>query len=146
MTTIAWDGKMMAGDKRTSFGGLHVTTTKVHRIRGALVAGCGNSAPIAEMIQWYADGADPAKLPPNQRDEDKAVNLLVASPEGLFLYADSATPFKIESPFAAIGSGRDFAIAAMHLGCDARRAVEIASIYETGTGNGVDALELKEPT
>lgn len=40
-----------------------------------------------------------------------------------------------------MGSGRDFAIAAMHCGKTAREAVEIASLYENGCGNGVDVLE-----
>ena len=47
---------------------------------------------------------------------------------------------KVEDQFAAWGSGRDFALTAMHLGKSAREAVEIACLFENGCGNGVDVL------
>lgn len=143
MTVIAWDGKRLAGDKRTNFGGLHGITTKVHRLRGYLVGGAGVSARISEMCAWFERGAIPIELPDSQKDEDKCVSLLVINPEGqAWRYENSAYPMRIENPFWAIGSGRDFAMAAMHLGCSAIEAVQIACIYETSCGNGVDWLEL----
>jgi hypothetical protein len=43
----------------------------------------------------------------------------------------------------AFGSGRDYAEAAMFLGCDAKRAVEVACQFQTDCGNGIDTLRLK---
>ncbi len=45
-------------------------------------------------------------------------------------------------PFAAIGSGSGIALGAMAAGKTAAEAVEIAARFDSGTGNGVDVLEL----
>lgn len=142
MTVIAWDGKTLAADKRTNFGGLHGTTTKVSRLAdGRLVGCCGNAAQIMEMKHWLTAGADPLAFPAQQRDEEKSVSMLVACPDGKLLqYENTPYPLVLENKRWAIGSGRDFAVAAMHLGRDAREAVEIASIFDCGCGNGVDTL------
>lgn len=147
MTVIAWDGKTMAGDKRTNFGGLHATTTKVYRVNGCLVGCSGNTAQIYEMHRWLADGAKREDMPAIQRDIDKCVSMLVVEPTGRILqYENSPEPMVIENGNWAIGSGRDFAMAAMHLGHSARVAVEVASALDNGCGNGIDELLLIEVT
>lgn len=142
MTCIAWDGRTLAADKRTSFGGLHATTSKVHRVGDALVAGCGTTALIAEMLWWLRDGADPAKFPAQQRDSKESVSLLVVrSGQPLLQYETTPWPLVIENMQWAIGSGRDFAMMAMHLGKSAAEAVELTAHFCHDCGNGVDVLE-----
>lgn len=144
MTVIVWDGKTLAADKRTSFGGQHATVTKLYRLRGFLVGCAGGSAQNAEMRAWFAAGADPEKLPACQRDAEKCVSMLVIAPDGsVTQYENSPHPFVIENKSWAIGSGRDFAMAAMYLGCDAHRAVEVASMLDLNCGNGIDTLTLE---
>lgn len=144
MTVIAWDGETLAGDKRTNFGGLHATTTKVQRLPDGGIVGCaGNTAQIWEMVHWLAQGADPEKLPAIQRDAKECVTMLVVSRCGdLWQYENSPYPIRIENKQWAIGSGRDFAIAAMRLGQTAAQAVALACELDMGCGNGVDALSL----
>lgn len=148
MTTIAWDGKTLAADKRTSFGCMHATVTKVHRMpigpyQGALVAGAGPALLIQEMLRWIATGAEPQTFPAANRNEDKCCCILMVTPEGRLLYFDSTPdPMTIENEKWAIGSGRDFAMAAMFLGKDAIEAVVIASALDISTGNGFDSLTL----
>ena len=142
MTVIAWDGKTLAADKRTNFGGLHGTTTKVHRLPDGSLVGCaGNTAQIAEVVHWLGEGAQSDKMPAIQRDPKECVSALVIRPDGKVLqYENTPYPLLLENRKWAIGSGRDFAVTAMHLGRDAREAVENASIIDSGCGNGVDAL------
>ncbi|MNL32940.1 hypothetical protein D3C87_1548240 [compost metagenome] len=144
MTVIAWDGKMMAADKRTTFGGLHGVTTKVHRLPDGGLLGCsGNAAQIAEIVHWFISGADPRKLPTAQLDPKECVSALVIRADGAVLhYENTAYPIQLENRSWAIGSGRDFAIAAMHLGRDARQAVVLACELDITCGNGVDVMEL----
>ena len=146
MTVIAWDGEFMAGDKRTNFGGMHATTTKVHRLPDGSLIGCaGNTAQIAEMIEWVARGCDAEKLPTGQRDPKDCVSALVVRPDGTVLqYENTPNPIVIENGRWAIGSGRDFAWAAMHLGKSAKEAVELACLLDLNCGNGCDVLSLKE--
>ncbi|SDX13057.1 20S proteasome, alpha and beta subunits [Variovorax sp. YR634] len=144
MTVVAWDGKTLAADKRTNFGGLHGTTTKVHRLSDGRLVGCaGNTAQISEMVHWLETGADPEKIPAIQRDAKECVSALVILPGGAVLqYENTPHPIRIENSTWAIGSGRDFAMAAMHLGKDARQAVMLACELDSTCGNGVDTLEL----
>lgn len=145
MTVIAWDGVHLAGDKRTNFGGMHATTTKVHRLPDGSLVGCaGNTAQIAEMIEWIGGGCDADKLPATQRDPKECVSALVIRPDGQILqYENTPHPIVIENGQWAIGSGRDFAWAAMHLGRTAKEAVELACELDSNCGNGCDVLALR---
>ncbi|OBR52335.1 hypothetical protein A6456_10570 [Paraburkholderia tropica] len=68
--------------------------------------------------------------------------MVVRNDGTVWLYGCSAYPFQMEDPFHAIGSGRDFAMAAMWLGKTAVQAVHVASQFCSGCGMGIDALEL----
>ena len=46
-------------------------------------------------------------------------------------------PYAANHKFFAIGSGRDYALAAMHLGTNSRKAVEVAIHFDNNTGGEV---------
>jgi ATP-dependent protease HslVU (ClpYQ) peptidase subunit len=141
MTVIAYDGKQLAGDKMTNFGGLHGTTTKVHRIGDLLVGGAGTTAQIIEMQEWIRSGHPVDRFPTPQRDAKDCVSMLVIHRDGtVWQFENTPHPIVIENKFWAIGSGRDYAMAAMHLGCTARAAVQVAMALDSGCGNGVDVI------
>ena len=143
MTTIAWDGKTLAADKQATNHDCGIgITTKVYRINGCLVAGAGSADVFHSMVRWFSMGADVDAFPDIQAETNDAT-LLVITPESRIMIYDR-TPFStiIENKFWAMGSGRDFALAALHLGCDARRAVEIACELDVYSGNGIDTLSL----
>lgn len=149
MTVIAWDGKTMAADKRTNWGGLGSITVKIHRVYRAqsddyVLAGCaGNTAQIAELLYWLSAGAKPETFPAAQRDLKECVSMLMVLPDGtLCQYENTAFPIPILDKQWAIGSGRDFALAAMHLGRTAAEAVGVACHFDSYCGNGIDTLEL----
>lgn len=149
MTVVAWDGKTLAADKRTNFGGLHATTTKLQRIKGSFqlcggLVGCaGNTAQIAEFVDWLENGCQAATFPAVQRDSEKCVSALVVTPDGhLLQYENTPFPIRIENKFWAIGSGRDFAMAAMYIGKTAYDAALVACALDISCGNGIDALRL----
>ena len=142
MTVVAWDGRMLAADKRGSWNGLSRRVTKIYRINGVLVGISGNASEGYDMIEWLGGGRDPARFPANQRDEKLwAAVIVIETDRRIHFYERSPSPVLIEDTHTAIGSGRDFALAAMHLGCDARRAVEVACAYQHDCGEGVDILE-----
>ncbi|MBT2300371.1 hypothetical protein J7E70_07825 [Variovorax paradoxus] len=141
MTVIAWDGRLLAADKRTSFGGLHATTQKLHRVGERFVGCAGNTAQIQEMLVWLEKG-DPEKFPATQRSTADCVSMLVIDNGRILQYENTPYPMVIENGFWAIGSGRDFAMAAMHLGKTAEEAVEVACHLDATCGNGIDVLEI----
>jgi ATP-dependent protease HslVU (ClpYQ) peptidase subunit len=142
MTVIAWDGKTLAADKRGTVAGMAYTVTKIHRLPDGLVAFTGGGAHAAELLNWFFGARDPATYPRCESDEG-AGSVKVDLDGKIFMYS-AANPFpeRIESPYFARGSGRDYAMAAMYLGCDARRAVEVACAFDVACGNGIDTLEL----
>jgi ATP-dependent protease HslVU (ClpYQ) peptidase subunit len=144
MTAIAWDGTVLAGDRMCTDEWVVRTTTKVRRIRGHLVGGAGNAAVIREALAWFERGAEPADFPESLRDKDDGFTLLAVSPDGrIWLYQRAPYPIEILDECAAIGSGADAALAAMHCGCNAEQAIGIAAKVCRGVGNGVDVLELQ---
>lgn len=143
MTVIAWDGRTLAADKRTSFGGLIATTAKLHRLNDGIAGGTGDSALIGQMIDWLRQGADPEKFPTGrQRDPKECAEIMVIQRGRILYYVDTAYPAILEDRQWACGSGRDFALMAMHLGKTAREAVELACLFQSDCGNGVDELTL----
>jgi len=142
MSVIAWDGKKLAADKRACLGTLIRTTTKIFRVGDALCAYAGDADGGEEMLAWFRAGAPPNGFPVSQRDENWS-GLLVIRKGEILKYERTPFPVRFEDGAFAIGCGRDFALAAMHLGHDAVKAVEVAIALDSGCGNGIDVLELE---
>lgn len=141
MSVIAWDGKCLAADKRATLGTLIRTTTKIFHLVYALAAYAGDADAGEEVFAWFKDGADPSKFPASQRDKDTWAGLLIVWPDGgLWKYERTPYPLKFPPQQFAIGSGRDFALDAMHCGKTAAEAVEVACVFDSGCGNGMDVL------
>ena len=141
MTTIAWDGNTLAADKRAVNGTSHSTVTKIRKIKGELCGGGGQFSSVLEMFEWINKGKKPEEFPKSQLDDDKWAPILVITKTNKILkYEQSPIPIEYEDGMQAIGSGRDYALAAMHLGKNAKEAIEVASKFDPHTGNGVDTL------
>lgn len=143
MTVIAYDGKTISADKRAVNYGLTRTITKLFRIAdGSIVAFAGNYSDGVTMQKWLENGADPEKFPEGQKDKDNISTFMHVKNGKLMVYETSPQPLLFEDNLFASGSGRDFALAAMHCGKTTAEAVEIASLFENGCGNGVDTMEI----
>jgi 20S proteasome alpha/beta subunit len=143
MTCIAWDGVTLAADKRaTSGGGIARTVTKIERHGSNLLAVIGSWDVATELRAWFKAGAKPEAFPESARSGEGT--LVVITPgKHPRTYATGPHALPIEQKCLAFGSGRDYAEAAMFLGCDAKRAVEVACQFQTDCGNGIDTLRLK---
>lgn len=142
MTVIAWDGKTLAADKMACAAGYGYTVTKVHRLRdGAIVAFSGDGDGAMALLAWLNAAQNPVAYPEQQKDNDTSA--LVVKPDGsVWSYGKTPYPQRIECKSYAMGHGRDFALAAMHLGKSAKEAVEVACALDVYCGNGVDALDI----
>ena len=143
MSVLAWDGKTLAADKRVTSAGLARTTTKIFRFENCLLGITGNIDQGMEMIDWYRNGQNPKEFPASQRDKDDWALLVVVDKNGVGFY--ERTPFRcnVEDRIFAAGSGRDYALAAMHFGKSAFEAVAVASFFDVNCGNGIDELTLQ---
>lgn len=147
MTVIAWDGTTLAADKRACNGNTIYTTTKIFRVGTCLLGAAGHASFCEQIIAWFKAGENPSDFPAAQRDKDDWAGLLVIRGDGTInKYERTPYPHTFEDKQIAIGSGCEFAKAAMHLGCTAAQAVEVAIALDCSCGNGVDTLTLVEET
>lgn len=148
MTTIAWDGKTLAADRMATYGHTYNETTKIWRLAdGSLLGGAGETASILQTKRWIEDriAATMSKpYPECQKDKDDWAAMMRITKEGVVeIYEKGPIPGIWEGKIAAIGSGRSFALMAMHLGLCARQAVIETSVLAPADSNyGVDMLEL----
>lgn len=147
MTTIAWDGKTLAGDTQATRASLrNYCESKVFRIttnEGAhVLLGCsGGEAESMQIVEWLK--ADRAEMLKPKLDADSFTGILVDK-SGVYRLDSRLHPLKLMEAFHAVGNGRDFAIAAMHLGCSAREAVELAAVYDVFTGGPITEVTLDD--
>lgn len=140
MTTIAWDGKTLAADTQLTANGMRYSTTKAHRLAdGSLFASCGDHGLNTAVRRWLEDQSQPK---PVVGKDDGFSGLLIKADGSLFRMDTSMNLCPVQSAFFADGSGRDYAMAAMHLGKTAKEAVELASLFCVFTGGSITELTL----
>jgi hypothetical protein len=112
---------------------------------GTILAATGSECSGALMMQWYEEGANFSNYPANQTDKDDWSRLVVVSPNGrVSCYEKYPVRIDVIQVPMAWGSGQDFALGALAMGADARKAVEIASQFSTDCGLGVEAFDTGE--
>ena len=146
MTVVAWDGKTLAADRQMTDGcGMRRPVTKIVVLREPeplLVAMTGKQSVALELLAWLKAGAVPAEFPASAKDDD--ATLIAIDRDGVVRnWTCGPFPAVLEVERCAWGSGRDYAEAAMYLGHDARRAVEVACVFQSDCGNGITALTLE---
>lgn len=147
MTTIAWDGKSLAADTLMNEGNAINYGTKIKYFVGdygaEYLAVTGDMGMCFAMMEWWVNGGSIDNFPKKHLSDHDHARLLVFRPNKPILsFVSSPYPVKLTDKFYAAGSGRDFAIAAMHCGKSAKEAVEIACLYDLYSGGEVDALEV----
>jgi ATP-dependent protease HslVU (ClpYQ) peptidase subunit len=139
MTTICYDGLTLAADRQCNSDGARRTITKIFRIGDLRVGCCGSAARGVEMVEWVRRGRLAAEYPKFQ-NEDDWVNMVVIEGDHVLQYQRSPYPMVMQDSTYACGSGRDYALAAMHCGRSAAEAVMVASVFDSSTGVGIDAI------
>lgn len=147
MTTIAWDGKTLAGDRPGDYQGTRVRVRKVYKVRikngpitgEALIGGAGDGALIAHWRGWLLGEQEK----PVWTREASFTGIIVDRRCRVWQVEWNLIPMRRIQKQYAIGSGRGEAMAAMVCGATARLAVGIAARLECNTGMGVDTVSFK---
>lgn len=146
MTTIAYKDGVMASDAALNSGDTCVggVSKSARRDDGALCGGSGDTSRIRAILTWFLAGEDAKNKPDFGTDND--VQALIVRPDGAIEWHDNIGFTSVVAPFFAIGSGRDFALAAMYCGASAERAVECAAVFDKHTSGPVTVRKgLAEP-
>ena len=70
--------------------------------------------------------------------DDAQADMLLVTPQQLFLIAGGSVVEIKHRNFHAIGSGGEYALGAMSAGCDARKALEVAALIDAFTGGDIE--------
>jgi 20S proteasome alpha/beta subunit len=143
VTTIVYRDGVLAADRRATTKGKRYAgiARKIGRNKGGWLFGaCGIASDTVLFQQWMLSW--PGKKRPNSAPPDGEYEALAISPSGQVFAAEPGAMWPYETEFVAIGSGMATALGALYHGASAREAVEIASLVDTATGDGVDTLSL----
>lgn len=153
MTTIAWDGEMLAADTNIDFGNMRGFKNKISKyfIKNydsennsvILVGSSGDFLNSLLMEQWILDGCVKENFPTTFTDEffqTLVIRLCGDDYKINLYYKHSHLPITIDNKQWVIGTGSSFAITAMYLGKTAYQAVEIASMFDSNTGGRITTL------
>ena len=136
MTTIAARASTgeVAGDSMVSGDDSFYLVTKIRRGGNSIYGGCGDWDKLLKFYNSLESGAD--------LDSDTDVTVLELRSDGIWIYESTIIPAKIKNDFWAIGTGANFAIAAMHLGLTPAEAVKLACLYDTSSHEPIDVMSL----
>jgi ATP-dependent protease HslVU (ClpYQ) peptidase subunit len=141
MTTIAFDGCTLAGDRQSTAGGTPTETRKVFEVLSPTgerwLYGCaGNAAQCQEFTRRVQ-----AKMPmPTFTD----FAVLAVGPDGSIWQAEENLIWERKGTIQwAAGSGANYALGAMAAGATAEEAVRVAMGLDVSTGLGVDFVRLR---
>lgn len=138
MTTIAWDGKSLATDTLIVSGSMPRRGTKItlERDRSVIVAGAGNWSDLLRFREWVAKRWRSEVPPPAFDDQCGFTGFVVergARPRLYIVHTNGAIEDN-RAKYVAAGSGRDFALSALHFGLSALGAVKFAARFDVYTG------------
>lgn len=145
MTVIVWDGTTLAADKLAVNGGCAFRVTKIFRIDADRLAGiAGHLGRGMLVLDWLRRAGTAAEYPGSVKDDDWCSVMVVHRSGVIHLYESVGAPFAVDGYRHAIGSGRDFARAALWYGANALEAVRVASELSVDCGKGMNALTFEE--
>lgn len=145
MTTIAFDGRVLAAERIQGFGDIvHISPTpKIVISDRYLCAGQGSAADGDALIEWLVAGADKDAIPQGIPD---TVSLIVIDRErpGVWFATERGRLTPLPTPFA-MGAGHEIAMGAMTAGASAIDAVRIACLLCPNSRGPVDYVLVNQP-
>ena len=137
MTTIAARVSTgeIAADSMVSGDDSFYLVEKLRRGKCSVFGACGDWDKILKFYQAMEMGGE--------LDSELDVTVLERRNDGLWGYEGTISPARIKNEFWAIGTGANYAIAAMHLGLSPLEAVQLACKYDTSSNEPIDVLKLE---
>ena len=148
MTTIACSKTQIACDlQATHSGGLKFKIrTKIVPINNPVVYPhkfyvglCGDTSLFTDIVGWLADPSA-YKRPPKGNGGD----FIVLAEDGcIFTFANPSQWMPVDQPYYSVGTGMNYAMAAMAAGKTPYEAVKIAGKFDPSTGMGYKKVDFK---
>jgi len=142
MTVIAWDGRYIASDSQSEYGGLLGSCTKLWRgvdqDPGAVVGIVGSYRSSKLVADWYAKGLGASEFPKLlAADDDRTAVIAVGSDLRVTTFEGNACPIEEQLSIYGWGAGGEVAVGAMEFGASAMEACAIACRRMSGCGGDI---------
>ena len=139
MTTIAakFSTGEIAADSMVSGDDSFYMVEKLRRGKESVYGACGNWDACLKFLSAISEGKQ-------ELDSDLDVTVLELRHDGIWVYESTIIPARIKNDFWAVGTGANFAIAAMHLGMSPTEAVNLACLYDSSSHGPVDTMMLDQ--
>ena len=147
MTTVAFDGKTMAADTLATdvWGMKEVQNGKIQLGKDFLIGFAGETGQVMRwwksVSHMYLEELLEAGYVPYDKDTNDP-SIVIGANGGCYRHV-AGLFLPTSRQFHAVGSGRDYALAAMHLGRDAYHAVAVARDFDNNTGGDIIEKELE---
>lgn len=141
VTCIAWDGKRLAGDRMvTSNGNAPFPTRKVFRVkttdgRRMLIGLAGDTYDCTAFLRWVKN--------PEKDKQPTATGfsaLVIDEKRRIWMIQEKLIYVQLHKRYHALGSGWQYALAAMECGRSSAQAVRVAARLDREVGMGVDVV------
>lgn len=147
MTTVAFKNGVLAADTLMTAGNERMGhLTKVFKIGGALVSGCGSLSACQAFFQWVRSGMpddqDPTSFFKDEEDDTRGVGIMITKDTILEITGWGLINYPVQT--AAWGSGSAFAKGAMAWGASAEESVLSAMEWDTSSGGKVQTVSLED--
>jgi hypothetical protein len=143
MTTVAYKNGVLAADSLQVDGGVAQYAEKILDGGQWWIAGAGNAAQIQMIAATVKAGDRLATENFNFGEEWPNVLAMHKKTGEVWSYLKWCW-MKVDQPSYAIGSGRDFALAAMHLDEDAADAVGVACCFDVNSDFPVKSVQVEK--
>lgn len=148
MTTIAFDGEYIAADTLACdpWGLISYTRDKIKIGKDFYIAFSGTVHQIQAYWKtiFLMDTEEIINHGYPGYDKEDGIQGFLCCIDGRSWWLSGSCYMKNTRGIYAVGSGRDFALASMHLGKTAREAIIIASHFDNGTSNDAVVYRLKD--
>jgi hypothetical protein len=139
MTTIVACAKLglMVADSRCTDDTIKWPSKKIERIGDSLFGCAGEVPDIEKMVAWFKRGRA------GKKPKTKDFSALELNASGVWIWDDAAPiSYSPERDYHAIGTGAAAALAALLMGADPVKAVEIACQIDAGSEGPVQVVDL----
>ena len=148
MTTIAFKDGIIAADSQETHGDGRISECKkLYSVSGTIIGTAGDSYTGLIFIDSFERGArmeDAPDLSHVKSDEDFEC-IVIEDKDNIYTINRFFQKYPVKMPdgFYALGWGSSYAMAAMEMGADAKKAVQIAVKYDAYTGGKIKTMKVK---
>lgn len=152
-TVVGFDGKMCS-DSQVTRGDMidNLVCKKIFEVGGCLIGISGGKVGAMNFVEWFEKELDFQEasenyphvlVSPPEAIVDEDFHCLVMYPDkAMYEYFGSRKVSKVETEYAALGSGYPYAMAALDAGATPEKAIEVAIKRDVFSGGDVQVYEL----